>query len=132
MLEASTIELAIESPERRVGRYAFGDFRVRKSEMQLLGLLIDCGLRDQLAKQLAIETAGTCFIGRDRPTDLTPQLLEAFIVELTELLDRNFGTADGCNRIETKSAENVADAPDRKTDDEKAHDTGHETFAEPR
>jgi hypothetical protein len=107
------------------------DIGIRQAEPQLFGELIERGFGNQLSKQLPIDAARPRFFRRDGMPELTAQLLEALVVELTKLLNRYFGATDGSDCIAAEAAENVANAPDRKADHEEAHDNGHEAFAEP-
>ena len=110
-------------------RFAISALSIAKP--QLLGLLVDRGFGNQLSEQLAIEPAGACLIGRNRPPDLASQLLQAVVIELAKLLDRYFGAADRGHRVASKAAEYVADAPDRETDRDDAHHDSHYGLAEP-
>jgi hypothetical protein len=58
-------------------------------------------------------------------------LLQAVVVELTELFNGNLGVSYGGHGVASESPEDVADAPDRETDDKEAHDNSHDGFAEP-
>ncbi len=86
---------------------------------------------DQLSEDLSVEAARSRLIGSNRPAGLTSQLLKAVVVELTELFNGNLGVAYCGYGVPAESAEDVANAPDRETDDKKAHDNSHDGFAEP-
>ena len=86
------------------------------AEPHLLRLLVERGLGDQLAEQLAVETERARLIRRDRTAELAAELLQAVVVDLAELLDRDFGAADLGDRGAAEAAENVADAPDREAE----------------
>jgi hypothetical protein len=58
-------------------------------------------------------------------------LLDAVIVELTKLFNGNLVVTYGGYGVPPESPEDVANAPDRETDDKKAHDHSHDGFAEP-
>src|SRR5262249_6058837 len=103
----------------------------RNAETQFFRLFVEGGFRDQLPEELSVEAASPRVIGRDRSTQLTSQLLEAVVVELTKLFNGNLVVANGGYGVPSASPEDVANAPDRETDDKKAHDNGHDGFAEP-
>src|SRR5262249_5835987 len=100
-------------------------------EAELTGSLIERGFGDELAKHLLIEPECARLIRRNRSPDLAAKLLQAFVVELAELLDADLGPADLGETGAAKTAENIANAPDREAHDQEAHDDGHHGFAEP-
>src|SRR5438105_2432027 len=73
----------------------------------------------------------TSVLGGDRPAQLARILLEPLVIKIAELIDRKFGPPDLCDGRAAKAAENVANSPDGKADDQKADDRGHDHLAEP-
>jgi len=131
LLEARAVELAVGPAETRIAGDAARDLGVGKAKAQLARILVERGLGDDLAENLPVEAEPARLVGRDRPSNLAPDLLQAVGVELAELLDRNFGVADLGHRVAPETAENVADAPDRKAHDQQAHDDRQDGLAEP-
>ena len=77
-------------------------------------LLVERGLRDDLLQHLTVEAKGARLVLRQRAAELASDLLQPIGVSLTELVDRNLGSADRGQRRLSKSAENIGDAPTPK------------------
>ncbi|MBA7668738.1 hypothetical protein ES703_76853 [subsurface metagenome] len=130
-LEAGRIELAVETLEVGIaGDHAHG-FGVGLAEPHAAGFLIEGGFRHDLLQYLAVEAEQARLLLGQRPAELTAHLLQAIIVDLAEGLDRNLGAADLGELRLAEPLEDVGDAPDAKTDDQNAHDNGHDGLAEP-
>ena len=125
------VEFAVGSVEGRVVLDAAGDRRIAQAQPHVLGLLVERGLGDHLAEDLAVETECARLVGRDRLAELARDPLDAVVVVFTELLDRDLGRADGGDSIAPIAAENVADAPDREADHQEAHDDAQDDLADP-
>ena len=67
------------------------------------------------ASDLPVEPERPRLIRQDRTAEVAAELLQPVLIELAELLDADFGAADlGHGRL-AETAENVADAPDRRS-----------------
>ena len=131
LLEAHAVELTARRLEAGIGGDAFGDLGVGHLETQVADLLVEHDLGDQLGDHLAVDPERTRLIHRELPAELAAELLQAVIVNLAELLDRDLGMANLGDGRTPKAAEHVADAPDRETEHEKAHHGGHDDLADP-
>ena len=131
-LEARAVELAVQSPERRVLGDLPRHLGVAQAEPQrLAGALVDHGLGDHLIEQLPVEAQRLRLVGQDRPAQLAAELLQPVLIELAERLDPDFGAADLRERRLAEAAEDVADAPDREADGDQAQDHAHDGAADP-
>ena len=106
--------MPVGAAERRIGGDALHDFGVGQAEPHLPRTLIEPGLGDHFAKHLPVETERLRLFRRQRAADLAAELLQALVVGLAELLDRDFGAADLGERRAAEAAENIVDAPDRE------------------
>ena len=130
-LETLRIERAVHALEVRVGQDHAHGLGVGLSEAELPGFLIERRLGDGLLQHLAVEAEGARLLLRQGTAELATDLLQAIIVDLAELVQRNLGVADLGERRLAKAPEDVGDAPDAETDDQYAHDHGHDGLAEP-
>ena len=131
LLEPARVELPVDAVKRRVVGDALGHVGVGNAEAELAGALVEGGLRDHLAEDLLLDAEGTGLVGRDRTAELLADALQAFVVLLAELVDRDLGAADLGHGKDAEAAENVADAPDAEADDEEQHHGRHDDAAEP-
>ena len=130
VLETLTVERTGRPAERGIVHDQPGDFRIRKAQAHLARLLIDRRLGDELADDLLLEPQFMRLRRGDGMAQLATDLLEAVVVGLAELLDRNLGVADFGKARSPVAAENVADAPNAEGEDEEADDPAHDSFAE--
>ena len=63
-------------------------------EPQRPDALVEGEFGDHLADDLPVEPERARLLERDRPADLTADLLQPLVVDLAELLDADLGTAD--------------------------------------
>ena len=96
-----------------------------------MGGFVERGLGDQLAEDLAVEAGGARLLGGDGAAALAAQLPKLVVVVLAELFDGDFLAADLGHLVLAKTAENVADAPDREADGQHAEHDAHDDLAEP-
>src|SRR5205823_4794709 len=129
--ETLAIELTAGPPERGIVGDLLGHLGVRQRETERTGALIEHDLGDELPDDKTVEPNRSRLFRRDRPAELAGILLQSFVVEIAELLDRDLGAADLRNRGAAEAAENIADPPDREADDQEADHPGHDRFAEP-
>ena len=100
-------------------------------QSELAGLFIQRRLRNGLLQDLAVEAEGACLLHGQRTAELAADLLQAVRVDLAKLIERDFGAADLGERRLAKPPEDIGDAPDAETDNQYAHDNGHDGLAEP-
>ena len=131
LLEPARVELPVDAAKRRIVGDALGHVVVGNVEPELAGALVEGGLRDHLAEDLLLDAERAGLVGRDRTAELLADALQAFVVLLAELVDRNLGAADLGHGEDAEAAEDVADAPDAEADDEEQHHGRHDDAAEP-
>ena len=129
--EPRAVELTVGVLQMRIGRDVLGDFGVGNAEPNLVGALIEPGLGDHFAEHLPVEAERARLLRRQRMTEVAADLLQALVVGLPELFDRDFRRADGRQSRAAEAAKNVVDAPDRETAGKHRHDHGHEDAAKP-
>src|SRR5262249_3479292 len=93
-------------------------------------LFVDCRLGHELADDLLLESEVMRLRRRDGMAQLAADLLEAIVVGLAELLDRNLGVADFRKARPPVAAENVADAPNSEGEHEGSDHAAHDALAE--
>ncbi len=130
-LEALRIEAPADAFEVRVGIDHPQGLRIGLSKPQPPGLLVQRRFGQGLLQHLAVKAERPRLIHRQRTAELAADLLQLVGVELAELVDRDFGMADGRQRRLPEAPENIGDAPDAETDDQDPHHHGHNGFAEP-
>src|SRR6185295_1456084 len=81
--------------------------------------------------ELLLEAQRARLLGRDRPANLAAKLLQAVVVELAELLDRDLGRSDLGDRRAPKTPENVADAPQDENTRDQGENDPHQDAADP-
>jgi len=131
LLEAETIELAIWSCEGRIGGDHLGDLGIGKIEPELVRGFIEHDFRDDLPHDHAVEPHGAGLIRADGAAELAPILLKPLVVLGAERIDGDLGAAHLGHGGAAKSAKDVANAPDREADDQKADHRGHDHLAKP-
>ncbi len=105
------------------------DVAIGETETHLARALIESGLRNHFAKYLTVKAKSA--VGRQRPSEFAADLLQAILVILPKLLDRDFGIADFGKGAAAKAAENIVDAPDGEAARQQRHDCGHDAAAKP-
>ena len=101
------------------------------SSRSVAGLLVEHDFGDELADHLAVDAERARLLHGELAAELAAELLQPIVVDLAELLDRDLGVADLGDGRTAEAAENVADAPDREAEHQKADDGGHDDLAEP-
>ena len=131
LLEALAVELAVRRLKRRIGHDPLSDLGIGDGEPQLADPFVEHELGNDRRDDLAVEARGARLIESDVAADLAAELLQAIPVERAELLDRDLGRSDLGEGRAAEAAENIADAPDREADDQKAHDRAQDGPANP-
>src|SRR5208282_3384658 len=108
--EPGAVELALRRLEVRVAGNAPGDFGVGNAEPHLTRALVEPGLGDHFAEHLPIKAERARLFRRDYTAKLAFELLQAVVVGLPELLDRDFRAADLGDGRAAIATENVVDA----------------------
>ena len=89
---------------------------IGQAEPHLPGALVEAGFGNHFTKHLPIETERARLLGRERAAELASDLLQALVIDLPELLDRDFGAADLGERRAAITVKNIVDAPDGKAE----------------
>ena len=131
LLKTRAVELAGRRLERRIVHDLPRDLGVRDVEAKLARTLVERGFGDELAHELLVEAQQLGLIRCDRTAELAAELLDAIVVDLAELGDRDLGRADLRDGGLAESAEDVADSPDRKAYGDQAEDDPHDDPPEP-
>ena len=130
-LEACRIEGAVGALEVGIAEDHAHGLGIGLAEPEPPRFLVERGFGNGLLQHLAVEAEGAGLIHRQRTAELAAELLQPIGIELTELLGRNLGMADGRQRRLSEAPEDIGDAPDTETDDQHAHHHRHDGFAEP-
>ena len=130
-LEALRIELPVHSLEIRIRENDAHGLCVGLSQSELAHLLVERRLGDGLLQHLTVEPEGTRLFLRQRTAELPPDLLQAIAIDLAELIQRDLGAADLGERRLPEPPEDVCNAPDTETDDQRTHRHRHDGLAEP-
>ena len=130
LLKLHPVKVAVGLEHRVIGDAAH-HVRIRQSEPHLSRLLIKAGFGDHVAQYLPIKAERIRLFRRQCAAELASDLLQPFVVQLAELLDLDFGTADLGERRTAKAAKDVVDAPDGKACGKQHHDRAHDGAAEP-
>ncbi len=131
LLEAHPVELAGGTAECWLLGEVAHDLGVGNAEPHLFCALVETRFGDHLTEDAPVEAHGLGLFRRERPAHLAADLLQAIIIGLAELLDLDFGVADLGEIGAAEAAEDVVDAPDRKTEGQYAHNHTHDGAAEP-
>src|ERR1043165_8535811 len=131
LLEARAVELPVRPLEGRIVGDLARDLGVRDVETQLARLLVERGLRHKLSGELLVELERARLVRRDRAAQFAAQLLQAVVVDLTELVDGDLGRADLGHGRAAETAEDVADAPDGEAHRDQPENHGHDRPPEP-
>jgi hypothetical protein len=118
--EQRAVEGSVSAAEAGVALDRLRDDRVRDAEAHLARLLVERRLRDQARQHARLETKGAGLLGRDGTPGSADELLVLVLVGRPVGVGRDVRLADGRDFGPRAAAEDVADAPDRERDDEKA------------
>ena len=131
LVEARALEAAARPLEVRVLGDGLGDELVRDLQPEVARLLVERRLGDEAAKDLRVDAEGPRPFRRDALPGLPGEPLHLVLIGVAVGVRRDADIADARDVRAHGAPEDVADAPDREAEDEKAEQHRDHGFADP-
>ena len=130
-VEHLTVELAGHPLEIVVVHNRFSDRLVTNGKSQPARLVIERRVGDEPGKNLPVKTILVRLFVGDVAVFEPLLALQFGLIDIAKCVGADLDPADLREIIRAESAKNVANTPDRKTEDDQAHQDRHDNTADP-